>query len=105
MYFSQNRWFRLRRSVFVRRGRQRLHHSTRGSRSELYLELAPAQYCPADAMTASYDLLGTDVCPAGVDCAPFFPTVAIDSAPIAFPRNRSANCGRPRGISPHRMVD
>lgn len=91
MHFSQNRWFRYVAvgvcSAVVASGciirRENLVAS--------YTELAPAQYCPADAMTASYDLLGTDVCPAGVDCAPFFPIVSIDSAPTAFPSQSITN--------------
>lgn len=92
MHFSQNRWFRyvvvgicssvVATGCIIRRGEL----SGPG-----YVRLEPSSYCPSDAMTASYDLLGTDVCPAGVDCAPFFPIVAIDSAPIAFPAQSITN--------------
>jgi hypothetical protein len=57
----------------------------------LYTSLAPAQYCPGDAMTTSFDLLGTDVCPADASCASFFPTVAISSMPTAFPAQSITN--------------
>jgi hypothetical protein len=56
-----------------------------------YTNIAPLEYCPSDPMTASFDLLGSDVCPAGVDCAPFFPVVAISSAPVAFPEQSITN--------------
>jgi hypothetical protein len=57
----------------------------RGNLTAGYTTVAPGQYCPGDAMTASYDLLGSDVCPADASCASFFPTVAISSTPAAFP--------------------
>lgn len=63
----------------------------RGNLTASYTSMAPAQYCPGDAMTASYDLLGTDVCPADASCASFFPVVAISSTPTAFPPQSITN--------------
>ncbi len=57
----------------------------RGNLVAGYTTVAPGQYCPGDAMVASYDLLGSDVCPADASCASFFPIVAINSTPTAFP--------------------
>ncbi|WP_157499846.1 hypothetical protein [Lysobacter sp. Root983] len=48
-------------------------------------QVTPAQYCPGDTVTASYDLLREETCPADVDCAAHFPTMNITSAPEAFP--------------------
>lgn len=50
-----------------------------------WAKVEPAEFCPGDTLRASYDLLGADVCPAGVDCSPYFPNVAISSAPTSFP--------------------
>jgi len=47
--------------------------------------LSPQQFCPADTVTASFDLLAGETCPAGVDCAPYFPNVGITSNPASFP--------------------
>ncbi|RDZ27169.1 hypothetical protein DX914_13000 [Lysobacter silvisoli] len=47
--------------------------------------VTPLQYCPGDTVTASYDLLMEETCPADVDCAAHFPTMVITSAPEAFP--------------------
>lgn len=46
--------------------------------------LEPQQFCPGDTVRASYDFLGGRTCPAGVDCAPYLPNVAISSAPASF---------------------
>ncbi|UHQ22736.1 hypothetical protein LVB77_19130 [Lysobacter sp. 5GHs7-4] len=48
-------------------------------------QVTPMQYCPGDTVTASYDLLREETCPADVDCAMHFPTMNITSAPEAFP--------------------
>lgn len=48
-------------------------------------QVSPMQYCPGDTVTASYDLLREETCPADVDCAMHFPTMNITSAPEAFP--------------------
>lgn len=47
--------------------------------------LEPMEYCPGDTLRASYDLLRSDTCPAGVDCSPYFPNVTISSASTTFP--------------------
>lgn len=56
-------------------------------RSPLYGmgRVTPQQYCPGDTVTASYDLLMEETCPADVDCAAHFPTLTITSAPESFP--------------------
>lgn len=46
--------------------------------------LEPMQYCPGDTVRASYDFLAGRTCPAGVDCSPFVPNVAISSSPASF---------------------
>ncbi|MFZ5635934.1 MAG: hypothetical protein ACOY82_05040 [Pseudomonadota bacterium] len=48
-------------------------------------QVTPAQYCPGDTLTASYDFQGSDACPAGVDCTPYLPTVTLTSTPMLFP--------------------
>ncbi len=57
----------------------------RGNLAASYTSISPAQYCPGDTITAAYDFLGTELCPADASCASFFPTVAVSSAPSAFP--------------------
>lgn len=47
--------------------------------------VSPQQFCPADTVTASFDLLAGETCPADADCATHFPNVDISSAPAAFP--------------------
>jgi hypothetical protein len=56
-----------------------------------YTSVSPRQYCPGDAMTASYDLLGSDRCPADASCASFFPIVTITGTPAAFPPQSITN--------------
>jgi hypothetical protein len=46
--------------------------------------LEPQQFCPGDTVRASYDFLGGRTCPAGVDCTPFLPNVALSSTPASF---------------------
>jgi hypothetical protein len=52
-------------------------------------QLVPAQYCPGDTLTASYDFLRTTVCTprAGAtgDCVTTAPTVTMTSNPALFP--------------------
>lgn len=49
--------------------------------------LQPQQYCPGDTLTASYDFLREETCPADAGCATHHPTIAITSinTPPAFP--------------------
>lgn len=47
--------------------------------------VSPQQFCPADTVTASFDLLAGETCPASVDCTPHFPNVGITSNPASFP--------------------
>lgn len=48
--------------------------------------VTPAQYCPGDTLTASYDFLGSDTCAtSGINCADYFPTVTLTSTPMLFP--------------------
>jgi hypothetical protein len=59
-----------------------------------YSKLSPRVYCPGDDLTASYDFLGTDSCPAGVDCSPYFPSVTVSSETALFaPRTTRAYSG------------
>jgi hypothetical protein len=85
MPILQNRWFRYcviaLCSVVVASGCIIRRENLRAS----YSDVVPWQYCPSDPMTASFDFLGSDVCPAGLDCTPFFPVVALSSVPAAFP--------------------
>ena len=53
--------------------------------------VVPQQFCPADTVTASFDLLAGETCPAGVDCAPYLPSVDISSNPAMFPPARFTN--------------
>lgn len=53
--------------------------------------VSPQQFCPADTVTASFDLLAGETCPADVDCAAQFPNVDISSNPAAFPPARFNN--------------
>ncbi|MBX3712042.1 MAG: hypothetical protein KF800_08800 [Lysobacter sp.] len=46
--------------------------------------LEPMEYCAGDTLRASYDLLRSDTCPAGVDCSPFLPNVTISSGSGEF---------------------
>lgn len=57
--------------------------------------LEPMQYCTGDTVRASYDFLAGRSCPAGVDCNPFIPNVAVSSSPASFaPMSfRSYNAG------------
>lgn len=91
MRMLQNRWFRsaivVVCSVVVATG----CIIRRENLTAAYSSVVPGQYCPGDAMTASYDFLGTDVCPADASCPSFFPTVAISSAPSAFPAQSITN--------------
>lgn len=91
MRMLQNKWFRYFViavcSVTVATG----CIIRRGNLTASYTSMTPAQYCPGDAMTASYDFLGTDVCPADASCASFFPVVAISSTPTAFPMQSITN--------------
>lgn len=48
-------------------------------------KVTPTQYCAGDTLTASYDFLGSDSCPAGFDCSPYLPTVTLTSTPALFP--------------------
>lgn len=50
-------------------------------------KVEPANYCPGDTVTASYDLLAPDVCTSrpGMDCAALQPTITTRSAPESFP--------------------
>jgi hypothetical protein len=50
-------------------------------------KVLPAQYCPGDTLTASYDFLGSDTCATdpAVTCATYFPTVTLSTASGAFP--------------------
>ena len=45
----------------------------------------PAEYCPGDTLTASYDFLGSDTCATTTDCTPYLPTVTLNTASGAFP--------------------
>ncbi len=56
----------------------------RGPLLPAWAEVAPRQFCSGDTLRASYDFLGGRTCPAGVDCSPFFPNVAVSSAPSSF---------------------
>lgn len=48
--------------------------------------VSPAQYCPGDTLTASYDFLRGESCAtSGVNCADYFPTVTLTSTPMLFP--------------------
>lgn len=46
--------------------------------------LSPEIYCPGDTLTASYDFLRSDSCPAGIDCSSYFPTVSMTSGEGLF---------------------
>ena len=48
-------------------------------------QVTPRQYCTGDTLTASYNFLGSDSCPAGFDCTPYLPTVTLTSSPALFP--------------------
>lgn len=91
MHILQNHWFRVVTiavcAVVVATGCIIRRENLIGS----YTSIAPAQYCPGDTMTASYDFLGTDVCPPDASCASFFPIVAISSTPTAFPAQSITN--------------
>jgi hypothetical protein len=91
MRILQHRWFRYSViaicSIVVASG----CIIRRGNLSASYTSLSPAQYCPGDAMTTSFDLLGTDVCPADASCPSFFPVVAISSTPSVFPEQSITN--------------
>lgn len=50
-----------------------------------WAKVEPFEYCTGDTLRASYDLLGSNTCPAGVDCSPYFPNVTISSGTGAFP--------------------
>lgn len=49
-----------------------------------WASVEPAQFCPGDTLRASYDFLGGRTCPAGVDCSPYFPNLAVSSTPTSF---------------------
>ena len=48
-------------------------------------QVNPAEYCPGDTLTASYDFLGSDTCATTTDCTPYLPTVTLSTASGAFP--------------------
>jgi hypothetical protein len=56
----------------------------RGPLVPSWSQVEPQQFCTGDTLRASYDFLGMRTCPAGVDCSPFFPTVAVSSSPMSF---------------------
>ncbi len=50
-----------------------------------WTDVTPAQFCPGDEVTASYDFLRTETCRDEAVCAMFHPTVVVSSTPAAFP--------------------
>ena len=57
--------------------------------------VSPAQVCPGDEVTASYDFLRTETCRDEALCATHHPTVVVSSSPAAFaPRAFTAYGGR-----------
>lgn len=57
--------------------------------------VSPAQVCPGDEVTASYDFLRTETCRDEALCATYHPTVVVSSSPEAFtPRSFTAYTGR-----------
>ena len=50
-----------------------------------WAKVEPAQYCSGDTLTASYDFLATETCPADASCSTYFPNVNISSTPTSFP--------------------
>lgn len=50
----------------------------------------PAQYCPGDTVTASYDIAGSQPCfsHSGFNCADVTPNVDVTSSPEQFPAGR-----------------
>ncbi|TXI50948.1 MAG: hypothetical protein E6Q50_03035 [Lysobacter sp.] len=54
-------------------------------------KLEPALFCPGDTVTASYDFLTPETCPADASCSSFFPTVRMNSTPTAFPARTTTN--------------
>jgi len=92
MHILQNHWFRIITiaicSVVVATGCIIERGNLLGPG---YANLAPQNFCPADTLTASYDFLGTDVCPPDASCASFFPIVAISSTPTVFPPQSITN--------------
>jgi hypothetical protein len=92
MRILQNHWFRVITiavcSVVVATGCIIVRGNLSGPG---YARLEPQSYCPSDTLTASYDFLGTDVCPPDASCASFFPIVAISSTPTAFPAQSITN--------------
>lgn len=53
--------------------------------------LEPELFCPGDTVTASYDFLTPETCPADASCSSFFPTVRMNSTPTAFPARTTTN--------------
>ncbi|MCC7249314.1 MAG: hypothetical protein IT473_11895 [Lysobacter sp.] len=56
-----------------------------------WAKLEPALFCPGDTVTASYDLLTPETCPADARCSDFFPTVRMNSTPASFPARTTSN--------------
>jgi hypothetical protein len=50
-----------------------------------WAQVQPMQYCAGDTLTASFDFLGSETCPADASCASYQPTIAISSTPTSFP--------------------
>ena len=52
--------------------------------------VSPAQYCPGDTVTASYNVTWIDACVSrpGFNCADFAPNVDVSSTPEVFPPRR-----------------
>lgn len=48
-------------------------------------DVQPRESCPGDTLTASYDFLGGETCPADASCSTFFPRIITTSAPTSFP--------------------
>ena len=55
-------------------------------------KVEPANYCPGDTVTASYDITAPDMCVSrpGLNCATLQPTITTRSTPESFPAQTAA---------------
>jgi hypothetical protein len=73
-----------------------LPHATLRPATEEIGRVSPAQFCPGDTVTASYNLTQEEPCVSrsGFDCAALTPTITVASTPMSFaPQTTTAFAG------------